>query len=141
MRQSAMAVRIDGTGQAAPQRGSESAAAFDRLRALARRGYVADLHRSGAEGAMLLRHPQGPDLVLYVDGTVESVERGAPTRLIPDVIHADDAEDECAFERFAARLPERARRGWRIREKLIFAFWVVAISFLSIAFTSMFMGM
>ena len=43
---------------------------FEKLRELARNGYVPDAE-PGPEGGMLLRHDNAPDLILHADGRIE----------------------------------------------------------------------
>lgn len=134
------------TGRAVrPQPYAPETPAFDRLRALVRRGYVADMEAEGPGGGMLLRHPAAPDIVLYPDGAVESIARKRRgrervTSLTGDLIPAENASDERRFARFLERLPEGAQRAdpprkWRKRFVVIFlllAVWLVSL-FLTIA--------
>ena len=43
---------------------------LDKLKELARNGYVPDASDDGSAG-ILLRHPTGPDLILQPDGTID----------------------------------------------------------------------
>lgn len=131
------------TQSARPQPYTPDAPAFDRLRALARRGYVADMEVEGPGGGILLRHAGAPDIVLFPDGTVESIDRSRRKRvtsLTGDLIPAENASDERRFARFLERLPvsdgtARPPRRWRKRfvvMAMLLAVWLVSL-FLTIA--------
>lgn len=121
-----------------PQPYTPETPAFDRLRALVRRGYVADMEGEGPGGGMLLRHAAAPDIVLYPDGAVESIDRNRRNRvtsLTGDLIPAENASDERRFSRFLERLPDTGKRPqppkkWRKRFAvmiLLLAVWFFSI--------------
>ena len=121
-----------------PQPYAPDAPAFDRLRALARRGYVADMEVEGPGGGILLRHAAAPDIVLFPDGTVESIDRSRRKRvtsLTGDLIPAENASDERRFARFLERLPDGGKRSqppkrWRKRfvvMAMLVAVWLVSL--------------
>jgi hypothetical protein len=97
--------------------------AFERLHALARKGYRAEIGSEDAAGTIALRHlARAPDLLLHADGRVEGLpgrvpryKRKVDAPTIPAVHDADQIE----FLKFLdavpkARLRDRTRR-WRTR--------------------------
>ena len=52
---------------------------FEKLKELARSGYVPDGAADG-KGGLLLRHPSGPDLILQPDGTIDLPTVQSPKR-------------------------------------------------------------
>ena len=114
--------------------------AFERLHALARKGYRPEIGAEGAGGTVALRHlAKAPDLLLHADGTVEGLpgrvpryKRKVDAPLIPAVRDADQIE----FLKFLdgvpkARLRDRTRR-WRTRwvylPASLIAMWGVSIA-------------
>ena len=114
--------------------------AFERLHALARKGYRPEIGAEGAGGTVALRHlAKAPDLLLHADGTVEGLpgrvpryKRKVDAPLIPAVHDADQIE----FLKFLdgvpkARLRDRTRR-WRTRwvylPASLIAMWGVSIA-------------
>lgn len=108
--------------------------AFERLHALAGRGYVAELsERAPAGGGILLRHPkEGPALILRPDGALEAaeaslIEAGRADRLtIPP-------SDQRGFSNFVARLrPSRKRSRMR---KIFYVLVGLVLWFVSLMLT------
>lgn len=134
------------TGQSGrPQPYVPDAPAFDRLRALARRGYVADMENEGPGGGILLRHPGAPDIVLFPDGAIEQIERSRRgrdrvTSLTGDLIPAENASDERRFARFLERLPasgDHAQPPRKWRKRFVVMVMLLAVWFFSLFLTSL----
>ena len=98
--------------------------AFDRLHALVRKGYKAELGSDAAGGAIRLTHlARTPDLILHGDGTVEEVADRIPRhkRRLPALapIPAERDADQVRFLQFVETVPratlrDRTRR-WRTK--------------------------
>jgi hypothetical protein len=114
--------------------------AFERLHALVRKGYRAEIGVDGARGTIALRHlARAPDLLLHGDGRVEGLpgrvpryKRKVPAPAIPAVREADQIE----FLHFLdsvppTRLRDRTRR-WRTRwvylPATMVALWGISIT-------------
>lgn len=113
--------------------------AFERLHALARKGYVAEIGVEPPTGGIVLHHPRGgPDLVLHPDGTLETPSGQAlhrdPTEE-PDRILALDELDQRKFERFLERLPIQRRKRGRWRKRFYTLAFLVVVWALSIFLT------
>ena len=115
------------------------ALAFERLRALAVRGYAADMERDVPGGGILFHHFAGPDLILFPDGAIEALDKNFPLHRDPtqeaDLILAHDESDERKFARFLERLPPPGSRRSRWRERLRVMGCVVVVAVVSITLT------
>lgn len=116
---------------------------FDRLHALARKGYRPMLGTDEAgDNAIRLTHiGRTPDLILHEDGRVEPVRDRLPRHkrsLAPiDDFGAEDAEEQVRFLRFVETVPkatlrDRTRR-WRTRwvygPLFLLTLWGVSLAF------------
>ena len=113
--------------------------AFERLHALARKGYVAQIGAEPAAGGILLHHPgDGPDLVLHPDGTLETPGGQAlhrdPTEE-PGCILARDELDQRKFARFLERLPPPGKKRGRWRKRFLTLIFLLMVWGLSIFLT------
>lgn len=127
---------------------TQEARAFDRLHALARKGYVADIGAEAPRGGIALRHlGKAPDLMLLPDGTVEELDVRRPwhKRAIEDLrpIPAAKDSDEVRFLQFLDTVP---RPKWRDRTRpwrkkylyvpgILLAFWGLLLLFSLILFS------
>ena len=65
---------------------------FERLHALVRRGYVANIGTDADTDTVVLRHlGKAPDLVLHGDGVVEGFEGRRPVTSVPSTRHRASA--------------------------------------------------
>lgn len=121
--------------------------AFERLHALARKGYRPEIGAPDAGGTIALRHlAKAPDLLLHADGKIEGLpgrvpryKRKVDAPLLPAVREADQIE----FLKFLdtvpkARLRDRTRR-WRTRWVYLPASMVVLWG-ISITLTAVIVG-
>jgi hypothetical protein len=118
----------------------QQAQAFDRLHALARKGYRPEIGAEGASGTIALRHlAKAPDLLLHPDGSIEGLPGRVPRfkRKVdaPAIPAARDA-DQIEFLKFLDTVPkagllDRTRR-WRTKyvymPAALVAIWGVSIS-------------
>ena len=97
--------------------------AFERLHALARKGYRPEIGSEDAGGTIALRHlARAPDLLLHADGRVEGLPGRVPRykrKVDAPTIPALHDADQIEFLKFLdavpkARLRDRTRR-WRTR--------------------------
>lgn len=116
--------------------------AFERLHALVRKGYVADLGNDDAGGAIRLTHlGRTPDLILHADGAIERVVDKVPRHkralTAPDSIPAGGDSDQVAFLKFVEGVPratlrDRTRR-WRTRyvytPTFLLVLWGLSLTF------------
>lgn len=119
--------------------------AFERLHALSRKGYVADLGTETPSGGIVLRHlGKAPDLLLHPDGMVEEHDGRVPwhKRKVtgPGNIAAREDADQVRFLKFIETVPKPTLRDrtrpWR--KKYIYVPIVLLIVWgLSLAFTAM----
>ena len=122
--------------------------AFERLHALARKGYRPEIGAADAGGTIALRHiAKAPDLLLHADGRVEGLpgrvpryKRKVDAPSIPALRDADQVE----FLKFLdtvprARFRDRTRR-WRTRWVYLPATLVVLWG-MSITLTALFVNM
>lgn len=114
--------------------------AFERLHALARKGYQPEIGTPDAGGTIALRHlAKAPDLLLHPDGKIEGLpgrvpryKRKVDAPLLPAVRESDQIEFLKFLETVPkARFRDRTRR-WRTRwvylPASLFAFWGVSIA-------------
>ena len=83
---------------------------FERLHALVRKGYVAELGKGHPSGGIMLRHlGKAHDLLLHPDGTIEALEGRVPLhkRSVkwPAPIPAADSGDQLEFMRYVETIP------------------------------------
>lgn len=122
---------------------------FERLHALVRKGYVADIGADTGTETILLRHlGKAPDLVLHGNGVIEEFDGRRPfhKRKIEALprIAADGDADHLSFMRFLDTVPrpslrDRTRR-WR-RKYIYFPVVLVIVWGLCFAFTAMIMSL
>lgn len=118
----------------------QQAYAFDRLHALARKGYRPEIGADGASGTIALRHlAKAPDLLLHPDGSIEGLPGRVPhykRKIDAPAIPALRDADQIEFLKFLdtvpkARLRDRTRR-WRTRwvylPAALVVIWGVSIS-------------
>lgn len=91
---------------------------FEKLRELARNGYVPD-PEPGPQGGMLLRHDNAPDLILHADGRID-----LPLAQRPRPAAAEPAPP-----------PSPARRRMAKRRTLLIVLLAAAFWFLSVVLT------
>ncbi len=115
-------------------------AAFNRLHALARKGYRPEIGTEGADGTIALRHlAKAPDLLLHPDGSIEGLpgrvphyKRKVDAPAIPALRDADQIEFLTFLDSVPrATLRDRTRR-WRTRwvymPASLAAFWGISIA-------------
>lgn len=115
--------------------------AFDRLHALARRGYKAKIGADAADGTIVLQHlGKAPDLVLHPDGSIAEADIRRPRhkRRIegPGQIAAGRDADELRFMSFLTTVsPPTLRdrtRPWRKKyvyvPSFMIGFWGVCLA-------------
>jgi hypothetical protein len=100
---------------------------FEKLRELARNGYVPD-PEPGAGGGMLLRHENAPDLLLHADGRIDLPvgQRPRPAAVLPAPAPVPAPE--------AAAVAEARRMSKR--RTLFIVLLAAAFWFMSLALTS-----
>ena len=119
--------------------------AFERLHALVRKGYRAELGKETPSGGIVLHHlGKAPDLLLHPDGIVEEHDGRIPwhKRKVqgPGTIKALEDADQVRFLKFIETVAKPTRwdrtRPWR--KKYIYVPIVLLIFWgLSLAFTAM----
>ncbi len=92
-----------------PMRGETLA--FERLHALVRKGYVAEIGKEAANGGIALHHlGKAPDLLLHPDGMVEPLGQRIPRhkRKVrePGSIAAQREADQIEFMKFLDTVPK-----------------------------------
>jgi len=121
---------------------NQQAAAFERLHALTRKGYRAELGAADDSGTIRLSHlGKAHDLILHADGRVEPLEARIPRHKrkvqLPAVIPAEADADQLKFMRYldnVSRPSLRDRtRPWRKKYVYVpaglFVFWGICLSF------------
>lgn len=121
---------------------TKPAPAFERLHALVRKGYVANIGAGAASDSVELRHlGKAPDLVLHGDGMIEGLDGHRPwhKRSIepPAPIPAETDGDHLRFMKFLDTVPPTTLRDrtrpWRRRYIYIPAgllvFWGLCLAF------------
>lgn len=117
----AVAVR-DAPGRLSVMAGPASSPVLERLHALVRRGYTAELGASGNPDRLVLRHlGLAPDLVLHANGELEGLDARRPRfkRHIdpPAPIGGSSDADHLRFMRFLDTVPKanfwHRNRPWR----------------------------
>lgn len=120
--------------------------AVERLHALVRKGYKAEIGNDEETSVIVLRHlGKAPDLVLRADGVVEPWEGRRPwhKRNLPDLptIASDNETDQLKFMTFLDAVPRATLRDrtrpWR-NKYLYFPMVLVVIWGLCLALTTMF---
>ena len=118
--------------------------AFDRLHALARKGYRPEIGSEDAGGTIKLRHvAKAPDLLLHADGRIEGLPGRVPhykRKVDAPFIPAQRQSDQIEFLKFLDAVPkatlrDRTRR-WRTRwvylPASLVAFWGISITLTAI---------
>lgn len=120
---------------------TSDSSAIERLHALARKGYRAELGAGPGESAVRLRHlGKAPDLLLRADGSVEELGGRIPRhkRLVqgPGTISAERDSDHLAFMTFLATVqrPSLRDRTRPFRRKFLYA-PAAGAAFLGLCFT------
>lgn len=113
--------------------------AIDRLHALVRKGYKAEIGAVDADGTIRLRHlGRAPDLVLHGDGRLEPLAGRIPRhkrRVEHPEMPAGEASHEVAFLRFLEGVPKASlrdrtrpfRRKYVYLPGALFAIWGVSM--------------
>lgn len=118
------------------------ARAFERLHALARKGYRADIGTETPSGGIVLHHlGKAPDLMLHPDGSVEPLEGRVPRHKRgverPGSIAALEDADQIRFMKFLETVPPPSwrdrTRPWRKKyiyvPGVLLAFWLIMFMF------------
>ena len=119
---------------------TEQGLAFERLHALARKGYRPEIGAEGAGDSIALRHiGRTPDLLLRGDGGIEGLGGRVPRfkrRLEAPTIPARGDSDQVAFLKFLDTIPKASLRDrtrpWRKKylyvPGVLVALWGVSIA-------------
>lgn len=83
---------------------------FRRIHRLVKRGYWVDWSVTDVEDALWLTHPgQGPNLILYPDGKIVSLDKSvtldSSPKSDPDRIYNDTPDDARLFDRWVRSVP------------------------------------
>lgn len=137
----AIAVREPIGGLPATPAEPATSPALERLHALVRRGYKAELGTPDSPDRVVLRHlGLAPDLVLYASGDLEGLDARRPRykRDIdpPALIGGSSDADHLRFMRFLDTVPKATfwhrNRPWRKKylylPAVLFAVWLVCIA-------------
>lgn len=122
--------------------------AFERLHALVRKGYRAEIGEQAGDDRIVLRHlGKAPDLVLHPDGSIEELQGRVPRHkrkleVLPRIA-ADEDADQLRFMKFVEgvsrpRLRDRTRP-WR-RKYLYIPIGIALFWGLSLLFTAIIMS-